>query len=193
MSALVDARADSLPDHPDGRGTLGQRRADALVELVMDGAGGGTDDRPLPVLATVFVDAAWAAATGGEAGAEVVGGARVGPSVLEEILCSGRVEIAVAGTEPLGVGSASHGIPPRLRRFVLARDGGVCSVGGCRSRYRLQPHHVVPVREGGTNHPDGLVTLCWFHHHVVIHGEGFAIDPASPRHARRLLPPARGP
>ncbi len=194
VKALVDARADELPVVDGVRASRRQRCADALVTLVMDGAeADAADGGAMSMLATVFVDGALAAASSGEAGAEVLGGPRVGPAVLEEILCGGRVEVDVAGAVALGVGPAGHGIPPRLRRFVMARDGGRCSVGGCHSRYRLQVHHVVPVSRGGTDEPAGLATLCWFHHHVVIHGEGFAIDPASPRHARRLLPPARGP
>ena len=36
---------------------------------------------------------------------------------------------------------------------------------------------------------DNLATLCWFHHHVVIHGEGFSIDPNSPPQRRRFIRP----
>jgi hypothetical protein len=28
--------------------------------------------------------------------------------------------------------------------------------------------------------------LCWYHHHVAIHGMGMEIDPHSPVHRRRL-------
>ncbi len=187
VSSVVDAIADRLPS--DG-GSVGQRRADALVAIA-EGAVHAPPDggEPLPVVATVFVDAALAGETGGEAGVEVVGGPRVGPLALEEILCGGKVEVDVDGAVPLGVGPAAHGIPPRLRRFVLARDGGVCSVGGCTSRYRLQVHHVLPVSQGGTNDPHGLGAFCWYHHIVVIHRRGFRVDPGSPPQARRLIPP----
>ena len=85
-------------------------------------------------------------------------------------------------------------IPRRLRRFVLHRDGAVCTVAGCTSRYRLQIHHITRWADGGRTNPDNLTTLCWFHHHVVIHGQGFTIDPDSPSQRRRLLrPPIHGP
>ena len=83
-------------------------------------------------------------------------------------------------------------MPPAVHRFVQYRDGG-CTIAGCSSRYRLQPHHIIPRSEGGSNEPENLATCCWFHHHVAIHGNGFRIDPTSPPQRRRLLPPARDP
>jgi hypothetical protein len=69
-----------------------------------------------------------------------------------------------------------------------------CTVAGCTSRYRLQIHHIIRWADGGRTDPENLTTLCWFHHHVVIHGQGFRIDPDSPPQRRRLLrPPIHGP
>ncbi len=189
-------RADELPAPPDGRASKGQRMADALVSIAHDSLDGGLPDGPAagsgPV-ATVMVDAALAAATYGQAGAEVPGGTRIGPDTLEEILCTGRVEVNVTGATPLGVGPLTAAIPPRVRRHVIARDGGVCSVAGCNSRYRLQVHHILPRSRGGTNDPHNLCALCWYHHHVVIHGAGYRIDPRSPPQRRRLLVKSRSP
>ncbi len=202
VADAVAARGDELHAGSDLPSTPRQRAADGLVSLVLDGAdGAGADDPadgdvaggPLGLVATVFVDAELAAATRGMAGAEVVGGTRVGPRTLEEILCSGWVEINVAGARLMTLGPTGQGIPPRLRRHVIARDGGRCTVGGCRSRYRLQVHHIRPVSEGGGNDLDNLGTFCWFHHHVAIHGSGFRVDPDSPPQRRRLLRPSRGP
>jgi hypothetical protein len=80
-------------------------------------------------------------------------------------------------------------IPPRLRRFVSDRDGAVCTIAGCTSPYRLQVHHITRWADGGRTDPENLTTLCWFHHHVVIHGQGFTIDPDTPPQRRRLLRP----
>jgi hypothetical protein len=90
--------------------------------------------------------------------------------------------------QPLAIGTATTTIPPRLRRFVLARDDG-CVIDGCLSTYRLQPHHIEPRHRGGDNHPDNLATLCWYHHHTIIHGHGHHIDSNSPPGRRRLIPP----
>jgi hypothetical protein len=145
---------------------------------------------------TVFLDATFASPTNGEAGVTIESGPQVGPATLEAILCHGVIEVT-ARTEdgsPLALGRRSRAIPPRLRRAILHRDGAACTIEGCVSRYRLQIHHIVGWADGGRTDPDNLTTLCWFHHHVVIHGRGFAIDPSSPPQRRRLLrPPIHGP
>jgi hypothetical protein len=146
---------------------------------------------------TAFVDLNLAAETGGECGISLAGGPRIGVQVLEELLCTGHVELTGIwkddrDTRLVALGDNTRAIPPRLRRFVLARDGG-CAASGCWSRYRLQPHHITHRAQGGGNHPDNLTTLCFFHHHVVIHGMGYRIDPASPAGNRRFLPPDRSP
>ncbi len=140
---------------------------------------------------SVFVDASEAAATNGEAGVTVAAGPQVGPNTLAAILCDGIVEVTARTPDgtPLAVGRRSRVIPPRLRRFILHRDGGVCTISGCVSRYRLQVHHATPWSQGGRTDPGNLSTVCWFHHHVVIHGHGFTIDPTSPPQRRRLTRP----
>ena len=188
----LDRRADEFAGDPyEPRST---RRADALWAISLDSLAGGdgaTVESATPLL-TVFVDATEAAPANGEAGVTLASGPRIGPSAIEAILCEGVVEVTARTGDgrALGMGRRSRIIPPRLRRFILARDGGVCTVAGCTSRYRLQPHHIVPWSEGGTTDEENLTTLCWFHHHVVIHGRGFTIDPDSPTQRRRLRRPA---
>jgi hypothetical protein len=178
---------DSLPDPPQGRGSCAQRNADALVALCR---GESSPDGSNEPVAVVVVDARLAGPSDAERGVSVLAGPRVGAGALEEILCSGTAEVVAVTAEgvPLGVGTRSAKVPPRLRRFVLARDGG-CVADGCSSTYRLQPHHVLERSRGGGHHPDNLLTLCWYHHHVVIHGRGYTIDPASPTGRIRFLPP----
>jgi hypothetical protein len=122
------------------------------------------------------------------------GGPRVGVNTLEAILCDGAVEVTartIDGT-PLDMGRRSRVISPKLRRFVIARDDG-CTIAGCTSRYRLQAHHIIAWSHGGATDAANLTTLCWFHHHIVIHGRGFRIDPDTPAQRRRLLPPIHAP
>jgi len=195
VERALDQRADGFPLLPGGTTcSRGQRHADALVSLATDSLGGtGDGGGAATPLVTVFVDAAAAASTGGEAGAAVAAGPRVGPGTLQELLCGGAVEVVAttAHGTPLAVGRSSRLIPPRLRRWVLHRDG-CCTADGCTSRHRLQAHHVTPWSEGGPTDPGNLTTLCWFHHHVVVHGMGHAVDPASPPGRRRFLRPGRG-
>ncbi len=182
------ARADSYPPLPDGTSPpRAARMADAFTDLV---TGGSTGEEPVPVV-TFTVDGTIADGTFGQAGAAVTGGTRVGPDTLHKLLCNGRIEVNVRWPDGSvdGVGPISRFITPRRRRAVIARDGGMCAVRGCRSRHRLQVHHILPRAAGGTDDPGNLVTLCWFHHQVVVHGYGYRIDPDSPPRRRRLVAP----
>jgi hypothetical protein len=190
-------RASSFPNIPDQ--SHGQQLADALTDVCLDSLTGGSESeqpgRPV-VVAEVFVDATVSAATHGEAGATTSSGLRVGPNTLAEILCNGSARVIYSDCNgPFAVSHRTETIPPAIRAFVLKRDRGQCSIEGCGSRHRLQPHHITEQHAGGDHHPDNLVTLCWYHHHVAIHQLGFTIDPKSPPHRRRLIGwrPINGP
>ena len=197
VTNALATRGDTFPYPPDTAPSRTTRNADALWSLALDatcGSDGASIDTTAPTL-TVFVDATDAAATNGEAGVTVEAGPQVGPHTIEAILCDGIIEVTARteGGTPLALGRRSRVIPPRLRRFVLHRDGG-CTIAGCVSRYRLQVHHIWPWSHGGRTDPDNLATVCWFHHHVVIHGQGFTIDPTTPPQRRRLhQPPIHAP
>jgi hypothetical protein len=115
-----------------------------------------------------------------------------GPALLDRIACTGALEIIkTLEGRPLAVGRRTRVISPSLRRSILHRDGG-CTAEGCTSRYRLEPHHVLPWSEGGPTDPENLTTLCWFHHHVVIHGWGYTIDSTRRRGRIRFTRPTGG-
>ncbi len=176
-----------------------QRMADALTSLALDSLTGGSEASPGRdvTVAEVMVEAGLAAATSGEAGVRLSSGPRVGPNLLAEILCSGQIRVVVSDGDGNRVDSSDLGeaVPPAVRAVVWARDQGQCAIDGCRSRYRLQPHHITERSRGGSHHPDNLTLLCWYHHHVAIHGLGFRIDPDTPPQRRRLLrqPQSHGP
>ena len=118
-----------------------------------------TDSSSVPSV-SVFVDLEVAAATGGELGAHVEFGPRVGPDTLRELLCGATVQIVgLENGRPVVTSDATRDIPPAIRRMVARRDGG-CVIDGCRSRYRLEPHHVEPWAYGGDHDPDNLATVC---------------------------------
>ncbi len=182
---------DTLPDAPGAIRSRTTRNADALWKMAQDALNGDTAGGDATPQVTVFVDAISAAATGGETGVTVASGPRVGPATLEAVICSGSVEVLATTSNgtPLNIGRRSRVVSAKLRRFVLHRDGGACTADGCTSRYRLEPHHITPWGHGGSTDADNLTTLCWYHHHVIVHGEGFHIDPHSPPQRRRFLRP----
>ena len=197
LEQALSQRADQFPTLPNQKQcSRTQRNADALVSIAHDSLGTGPTGTMSGPTVSVFVDAHLAASTNGDTGAEIAAGPRVGPLTLEQILCHGQVEILMTAPDgtPLTVGPTTRTIPPKLRRFILHRDGGACTADGCQSRYRLQPHHITPRSQGGSHDPSNLTTLCWYHHHVVIHRNGYRIDPNSPSQRRRFLKPeGRGP
>jgi hypothetical protein len=182
-------RADQFPHLPDQ--TQGQMLADALTAVCADSLTGGSEDNPgrAVTVAEVFIDAALAAPTCGEAGVTTTSGLRVGPATLSEILCDGRIRVTWTDGDrgPIAVSHLTETIPPAVRAWVLHRDQGQCSIEGCRSRNRLQIHHIHEQHLGGDQDPDNLITICWYHHHIAIHQLGFEIDPRSPVHRRRLI------
>ncbi len=181
VNKVLTEEADRLPDLPDEPPAgIGYRRAVALTNLCENSTSGGASTP----LITVFVD---------RIGIEVEAGPSVGPGILDKLACSAALEV-IHDTDgkPLGVGRKTRIISNRLKRFVLHRDGG-CTADGCTSRYRLEPHHIVPWSEGGPTDPENLTTLCWFHHHVVVHGRGYRIDPKLGPGRIRFIRPDRGP
>ena len=185
------SRADQFPALPDGtRSSLGQRNADALVSISQDSLTTTTGENSStagPVL-SVFTDGNLASVSSGEAGSVTSSGIQVGVSTIEEILCGGSTEhTTLQNGQPLSAGRTTRVIPPKLRRAILHRDGG-CTADGCISRYRIQPHHILPWSQGGKTDPDNLPTLCWYHHHVVIHQMGYTIKPDTPPRRLRFHP-----
>ncbi|MDF1596800.1 MAG: DUF222 domain-containing protein [Acidimicrobiia bacterium] len=195
VELALHGRGDQFPLLPDGtRGSLGQRNADALVSIAQDSltASSGDTTSNGPIL-SVFTNGNLAASSHGQAGSVTSSGIQVGVSTIEEILCAGSVEhTVITDGQPHDQGRTTRVIPPRLKRFILYRDGGCCA-DGCTSRYRLQPHHRLPWSQGGQTNASNLTTLCWFHHHVVIHQMGFEIDPESPPGRLRFTPSRRDP
>ena len=189
------ARADELRLLPGGdQFTRGQLQADALVAMAYDFLNGTRNGESTPGggSVSILVDLDEANGTGGESGATIEYGPRVGPSVLEELLCTGTVQIiGLSSGTPVVTSTASRAIPPAVRRLVAHRDGG-CTIAGCTSRYRLEPHHIQLRSDGGSHDPENLTTLCWFHHHVAIHQQGLRIDTDSPPLKRRLIRPKPG-
>lgn len=177
LEKAIEQRADEIIPS-EARLPVAERRALALVAICQDSLYGETETSPSPATEVVVtIDARTAAADGGQTGVAVLGGTRLGPRALEEVICNARVDLIGITQEgrPLALGRRSRVVSRRLRRHVMERDMG-CTVEGCTSRYRLEVHHEVPWSRGGRTDPESLLTLCWFHHHVAVHREGLVIE-----------------
>lgn len=193
VDKAISDTADELRSLPGGdHFTAGQRRADALVTMAQNTLDGSdTETSGSGPNLTLFVDLEAASASQGELGTEVEYGPRVGPEALREALCTGSVQlVGLENGKPVVTSDNTKVIPPAVRNFVAWRDGG-CSIAGCHSRYRLQPHHIRHRADNGDHDPDNLTTLCWFHHHVAIHGGGFRLGRQTSPGGRTLLRPTR--
>ncbi len=179
-------RSDQLPADES---PAAHRQALALESLCGDALEGSVaeDGRRGPTI-TAFVDLDVAGASGAECGAEIAAGPPIGSAALAELVCEGSVRfVGLRGGRPVVATRARRSIPSSIRDYVTWRDGA-CRAPGCRSRNRLQPHHVVERSHGGDHDPENLVTLCWFHHHVVVHRRGMRIELQSGGGIRFFLP-----
>ena len=193
VDQAVSERTDELRRQPGSdEYTRNQLQADALVMVSMDSLSRDTESVGGSIDATVFINLDEANGSGGELGAELAFGPRVGPNLLDEILCGGAVQlVGLENGKPVVTSQSASAIPPAVQKYVQWRDKG-CTVSGCSSRYRLQVHHIRHRSHHGDHDPYNLATLCWFHHHVAVHQSGFTLHPDDPPGCRRLVRPKQG-
>ena len=140
VEKAVDQRADELIP-AEARLAVAERRALALVAICQDSLydDAGTPDEGSPLEVAVTVDARTAAAGNGETGVSVLAGPRLGPGILEEILCNGIVEV---------VGVAEDGEPLNLGAPVTnrsSRTSKICPLSG-RGMHRRRLHQPLSAR-----------------------------------------------
>lgn len=73
---------------------------------------------------------------------------------------AGAVERAECDAQRVTELGALQDVPPRVARFVWARDGGRCRVPGCRSSRGLEIHHLVRRVDGGSHDASNLCLVC---------------------------------
>jgi hypothetical protein len=96
----------------------------------------------------------------------------VTPEGIERAECDAQHIGSVDAASHTGrtVKRASQTIPPAVRRQVIRRARGRCSVPGCRSATFLAVHHLKLLSEGGDHDPALLTPLCEAHHHRLHDG-----------------------
>jgi hypothetical protein len=177
--AAVDALARRW--HAEGRaGTLDQLRFDAAHRLLTGAdygrpaAGVGYGQVTIPLSSLVGVD---------DAPGELAGVGPIPASLARQLMAqaSGWRRLL---TDPIDGHLVTQQIKTyrpsaAMRRFVLARSGGVCSARGCGARHDLQLDHVIPFPDGPTS-ASNFVPQCPPDHNGKTHaGWVHVLDPES--------------
>ena len=166
---MYDADKKNSKDSAERR-SFPQCTADALDNLTNSNAGGG--GKPIADICVVaHVDDATAKLI-----AEIPGGDRLPPSVLEELACNAEITPAIYNTRGalLWQGHSKRTATSTQLKALKALHGGCFACGADFDM--CQAHHVKPVSEGGPTNIDNMVPACWGCHNKIhyfnwqIHG-----------------------
>jgi hypothetical protein len=97
---------------------------------------------------------------------------------LASMLRRGLAGPGLAGPSlPLDVGDTDD-IPWHIRKAVDTRAPQCEFPSGCdRPALECQPHHVIHRADHGATKVTGLRNFCFFHHHILIHRQGWTVTP----------------
>ena len=167
---MYDADKKSSKDSGSERRSFPQCMADALDSLTANNnAGGGKPIADICVVA--HVDDAT-----GTLIAEIPGGDRLPPSVLDELACNAEITPAIYDTRGalLWQGHSKRTATAAQLKALRALYGGCFACGADFDMCKA--HHVKPVSEGGPTNVDNMVPACWGCHNKIhyfnwqIHG-----------------------
>ena len=171
VKAAIEAETDRLFRQDGGRDGAGdvrtpqQRRADALVALILD----TTPRSGTPAVRHKMVVVSHADGTGHIPG--------VGPlptSDVARLACISDLHGLVFSQDgrPLWLGDTVRLATDNQWLALIARDGGCIGCGADPSR--CEAHHIRWVRHDGPTDIDNLVLVCSHHHHL-IHDRGWNV------------------
>jgi hypothetical protein len=142
--------------------TLAHRGADALVDLCTNYA----DATPGPLRAHITFHVP-------PDGPAEVNGIPIADETLAELAPNATIATVIVGDGRLyGARTDTESVPAETSRFVRARDLH-CRVGTCEETRRLEEHHLIPRREGGSNDPQNVVLAgvrCGHHQMLIPNG-----------------------
>ena len=156
----------------EARRSFPQCMADALDNLSANNKNAGGAGKPIADICVVaHVDDATAKLI-----AEIPGGDRLPPSVLEELACNAEITPAIYDTRGalLWQGHSKRTATAAQLKALKALYGGCFACGA--NFDTCQAHHVKPVSEGGPTNVDNMVPACWGCHNKIhyfnwqIHG-----------------------
>ena len=169
---------DANPDDEVATRTPGNRRAEALVGLVLDGAGAETNPRRREPLFTVLIDheTFLSGTLHPDSVLETVDGTVIPIGIAERWLCDSRWQLLVqdAAGEVLMLGRKERYANRAIRRALAARDRG-CAAPGCSAPVsHCDAHHVTWWDHEGESKADEMALLCR-HHHRMVHAGALEI------------------
>jgi hypothetical protein len=155
---------EANPDDEVATRTPGNRRAEALVGLVLDGAGAETNPRRREALFTVLIDHETFLSGTLHPGSvlETEDGGVIPIGVAERWLCDSRWQLLVqdAAGEVLMLGREERYANRAIRRALAARDRG-CAAPGCSAPVsHCDAHHVTWWDYEGESNIDQMALLC---------------------------------
>lgn len=173
VGALVEQAIREAKDALFAAGQAQATLADALVEVAnrsLSGLEGTGRSRKYRVNVHLDIDGGWLPGIG-----------RLPSHLLRAVTCEGTlVPVWESHGRPVNLGRSVRIVPERVRRLVIARDGG-CAYPGCIATGHVDVHHVVHWTQGGPTDVDNLVALCAFHHDSHHAGQfGIAAEPQRP-------------
>jgi hypothetical protein len=167
VGALVEQAIREAKDALFAAGQSTATLADALVEVCnrsLSTLDGTSRSRKYRVNVHLDTDGGWLPGVG-----------RLPEHMLRAVTCDGTlVPVWETDGHPVNLGRSMRIVPERLRRLVIARDGG-CAYPGCLSTGHVDVHHVVHWTDGGRTDLDNLVALCAFDHDTH-HAGAFGIE-----------------
>jgi Domain of unknown function (DUF222)/HNH endonuclease len=174
IAATLERLGDQIPVMPgeESPRLVGARRADALVALCSARLANEEDqDR-----ATVMVHADLDVLTDEDANALLEGGAVIGGTTVQRLLCNARIQTVIEHPDGsvVGLGRLAREPSAWMIRQLRHRDD-TCRFPGCDARRFTQAHHIDWWSKGGPTELQNLVLVCSFHHKLV-HEHGWTLE-----------------
>ena len=170
VRAALVAKADELfrQEDPKDRATPPQRFADALEQLICNSDPGAGVPAGVELILLADYDLVHERITN----ARLTDGTRLTEAETLAVACDAKILPGIFNkhTGNVVLGRSQRKVPKRLRKRLVARDGGCI---GCGAHEKIcQTHHVEHWCDDGETSYENTCLLCWRCHHVRVHRHG---------------------
>ena len=194
VRAALVAKADALFRSEDSkdRATPPQRFADALAQLICtntDNNGHGNSGGGVSAGVELIVLADYDQVAERITAAHLTDGTRLTEAETLAVACDAKILPGIFNkhTGNILLGCSQRKVPKRLRKRLVARDGGCIGCGA--SEQICQVHHIKHWNHGGETSYHNTCLLCWRCHQIRVHQHGEEIT-RHPNGTYTLAPPA---